>query len=189
MSELSAQNHNATIRATRIWLERAVIGLNLCPFAKAVHVHQRVRYLVSGAQSHDELLEELSSELHLLKETDPDIIETTLLIHPDVLTEFIEYSFFLTKVDSLLSKQGFAEEFQVASFHPYYEFSDAEPDDIENYTNRSPYPTLHLIRESSIERAVSAFPDASDIYDKNIENLRRLGHEGWQRLWIDDDSE
>ena len=184
MTDLPAQDHEAVIETTRIWLERAVIGLNLCPFAKAVHVHRRVRYTVSSAQSHDELLEVLSGELHLLKETDPDIIETTLLIHPDVLTEFIEYSFFLNKVNSLLAKQGFTEEFQVASFHPHYEFSDAGPEDIENYTNRSPFPTLHLLRESSIERAVAAFPDASDIYDKNIETLRRLGYAGWQRLWV-----
>ena len=188
MSELPAQNQDAVITATRIWLERAVIGLNLCPFAKAVHVHQRIRYIVSGAQSHPELLEDISSELHLLKETDPDIIETTLLIHPDVLTEFIEYSFFLTKIDSLLSKQGFSEDFQVASFHPDFLFGDAEPDDIENHTNRSPYPTLHLLRESSIARAVAAFPDASDVYEKNIETLRRLGHTGWQSLWISEES-
>lgn len=109
--------------------------------------------------------------------------ETTLLIHPEVLTDFIEYSLFLPTAEARSSKLGFASEFQIASFHPQYQFGDAEPDAIENYTNRSPYPMLHLLRESSIERAVAAFPDAADIYEKNMETLRRLGHAGWQRLW------
>lgn len=173
------------IAATRIWLERAVIGLNLCPFAKAVHVHQRVRYQVSNAQSTAALLEDLSSELHTLHAADPNQCETTLLIHPYVLTDFIEYSLFLRTAEATVSKLGYAAEFQLASFHPQYQFSDAGPDDIENYTNRAPYPTLHLLRESSIARAVAAFPDAADIYEKNMETLRRLGYAGWQRLWRD----
>ncbi len=173
------------IAATQIWLERAVIGLNLCPFAKSVHVHQRVRYCVSDAQSTADLLEDLSSELHALHAAAPNECETTLLIHPDVLTDFIEYSLFLRTAEAAISKLGFAAEFQLASLHPQYQFADAGPDDIENYTNRSPYPTLHLLRESSIARAVAAFPDAADIYEKNMETLRRLGHAGWQRLWRD----
>jgi hypothetical protein len=174
----------AVIAATQRWLERAVIGLNLCPFAKAVHVHQRVRYCVSAAQYADELLEDLSREIHALRTMDPDVCETTLLIHPGVLTEFIEYSHFLRAAEAAVAKQGLAEEFQIASFHPDYQFSDAGPDDIENYTNRSPYPMLHLLREASIARAVAAFPDAAMIYEKNIETLHRLGHEGWRRLWL-----
>ena len=173
------------IAATRKWLERAVIGLNLCPFAKAVHAHNRVRYCVSDAQSTAALLDDLVSELRTLKASDADECETTLLIHPYVLTEFIEYNQFLRTAEARVAKLGFAAEFQIASFHPQYQFGDAGPDDIENYTNRSPYPTLHLLRESSIERAVAAFPDAADIYEKNIETLRRLGHAGWERLWID----
>lgn len=173
------------IRATRVWLERAVIGLNLCPFAKAVHVHNRVRYYVSSAQSTAELLDDLVSELRILKAATPDECETTLLIHPYVLTEFIEYNQFLRAAEARVAKLGFAAEFQIASFHPHYQFGDAGPEDIENYTNRSPYPTLHLLRESSIERAVTAFPDAAEIYEKNVETLRRLGHAGWERLWID----
>ena len=173
------------IAATRTWLERAVIGLNLCPFAKAVHVHNRIRYCVSGAQSTAALLDDLVGELRTLKAAAPDECETTLLIHPYVLTEFIEYNHFLRAAEATVAKLGFAAEFQIASFHPQYQFGDAGPEDIENYTNRSPYPTLHLLRESSIERAVAAFPDAADIYEKNIETLRRLGHAGWERLWID----
>ena len=174
------------IVATRTWLERAVIGLNLCPFAKAVHVHNRVRYCVSGAQSTAALLDDLLSELRTLKAAAPDEYETTLLIHPYVLTEFIEYIHFLRTAEATVAKRGLDAEFQIASFHPHYQFADAGPEDIENYTNRSPYPTLHLLREASIARAVAAFPDAAAIYEKNIETLRRLGHAGWQRLWLTD---
>ncbi|HWS02254.1 MAG TPA: DUF1415 domain-containing protein [Gammaproteobacteria bacterium] len=175
---------NKIIAATRLWLERAVIGLNLCPFAKAVHVNGRIRYCVSDAQSTMELVTDLSTELRALRAADPAVCETTLLIHPGVLTDFVEYSLFLRSAERTVAKQGFAEEFQIASFHPDYQFGDAGPDDVENYTNRSPYPMLHLLRESSIERAVAAFPDAAMIYEKNIETLRRLGHAGWQRLWV-----
>lgn len=171
--------------ATRAWLERAVIGLNLCPFAKSVHVNRRVRYCVSRAQYTDELLEDLARELLYLRATDPGVCETTLLIHPGVLTEFIEYSHFLRAAEAAVATLGLAEEFQIASFHPDYQFSDAEPGDIENYTNRSPYPMLHLLRESSIARAVAAFPDAAVIYERNMDTLRRLGHAGWQRLWLE----
>lgn len=175
------------IVATRTWLERAVIGLNLCPFAKAVHVHNRVRYCVSGAQSTAALLDDLLSELRTLKAAAPDEYETTLLIHPYVLTEFIEYNHFLRTAEATVAKRGLDAEFQIASFHPHYQFADAGPEDIEHYTNRSPYPTLHLLREASIARAVAAFPDAAAIYEKNIETLRRLGHAGWQRLWLTDE--
>jgi hypothetical protein len=174
----------AIVAATRTWLEKAVIGLNLCPFAKAVHVHKRIRYCVSDAQTTADLLEDLARELHALHAADPNDQETTLLIHPYVLTDFLEYSFFLPTAEARVSKLGYAAEFQLASFHPQYQFGDAGPDDIENYTNRSPYPMLHLLRASSIERAVAAFPDAADIYEKNMDTLRRLGHAGWQRLWV-----
>ena len=174
---------DAILAATRTWLEKAVIGLNLCPFAKAVHVHQRIRYCVSAAQTTADLLQDLTHELRALHAADPSDCETTLLIHPDVLTDFLEYSCFLPTAEARISKLGYAAEFQLASFHPQYQFGDAGSDDIENYTNRSPYPMLHLLRESSIERAVAAFPDAADIYEKNMDTLRRLGHAGWQRLW------
>ena len=173
------------VAATRAWLERAVIGLNLCPFAKVVHVQNRIRYFVSSAHSTAELLQDLANELLALHAANPDQCETTLLIHPAVLNDFIEYSLFLHSAEAKLSKLGYAVEFQLASFHPQFQFADAGPDDIENYTNRAPYPMLHLLRESSIARAVAAFPDAADIYEKNIETLRRLGHAGWQRLWLD----
>lgn len=175
------------ITATRTWLERAVIGLNLCPFAKAVHVTQRIRYCVSSAQSTAALLADLTVELRALQAADSQECETTLLIHPYVLTEFIEYNHFLRAAEATVAKLGLDAEFQIASFHPRYQFAEAGPEDIENYTNRSPYPTLHLLREASIARAVAAFPDAAAIYGKNIETLRRLGHTGWQRLWLSDE--
>ena len=177
---------DAVIAATRTWLEKAVIGLNLCPFAKAVHLHQRIRYCVSPAQTTADLMEDLARELHALHVADIQDCETTLLIHPYVLTDFLDYSCFLPTAEAKISKLGYADKFQLASFHPQYQFSDAEPDDITNYTNRAPYPTLHLLRASSIERAVAAFPDAADIYENNIKTLRQLGHAGWQHLWVQD---
>ncbi len=172
------------VAATRTWLERAVIGLNLCPFATPVHVNNRIRYFVSDARSPARLLEDLMAELRALDAADPAQCETTLLIHPHVLADFLDYNAFLEQADDAVSELGLEGVIQVASFHPRYQFEDAGPDDIENYTNRSPYPMLHLLRESSVERAVTTHPDTTTIYRKNIETLRRLGHDGWRRLWL-----
>jgi hypothetical protein len=171
------------VAATRHWLEVAVIGLNLCPFAKAVHVKHQIRYAVTQANSDSELLAVLRDELSLLAKADANDIDTTLLIHPQALTDFIDYTAFLRQADRLLRSHGHEGTLQIASFHPAYEFAGSAPDDIENCSNRSPYPMLHLLREDSIERAVAAFPDAGEIYERNIETLRRLGHTGWQRLF------
>jgi hypothetical protein len=165
--------------------QRAVIGLNLCPFAKSVHVKQQVRYVVSDATDSDALLAELERELQYLAAVPPEETDTILLIHPYVLQDFDDFTDFLDLVDVVVRTQGLAGNLQVANFHPDYCFSDAEPDDIGNHTNRSPYPTLHLIREASIDRAVAAFPDASQIYERNIETLERMGIEGWQALDVD----
>ena len=165
-----------------------MIGLNLCPFAKAVHVSGRVRYRVSAATTVDALLADLGDELNLLARTDADEIDTTLLIHPQVLGDFLDYNDFLDVADAALDALGLADVLQVASFHPQYQFADTEVDDIGNYTNRSPYPTLHLLRHASVDRAVQAFPDAAAIFDNNIATLRRLGHAGWQRLMSDDEA-
>ena len=174
------------IAATQRWLERAVIGLNLCPFAKSVHVKKQIRYAVTAAQTADELLAELEHELQLLADTDPQVLDTTLLIHPQVMGEFLDFHFFLAEADALIRNLGFEGVFQIASLHPQYEFAGSETDDIENCSNRSPYPTLHLLREASIDRAVAAFPEAESIFERNIETLQRLGHEGWRRLWLDE---
>lgn len=179
-------NPDEVIAATQRWLEVAVIGLNLCPFAKAVHVKRQVRYVVTEAADADALLPVLRDELRLLADADPRDIETTLLIHPQALGDFIDYNAFLGRADRALRKDGHEGRLQIASFHPAYAFADGPPDDVANCTNRSPHPMLHLLREASIERAVAAFPGAADIYERNIATLRRLGHEGWQALWADD---
>jgi hypothetical protein len=172
--------------ATRRWLERAVIGLNLCPFAKAVHVKRQIRYAVTAATTADELLAELRHEIDLLAAANPEAIDTTLLIHPRAMTDFIDFAYFLKKADALLRNLGHEGGLQIASFHPAYEFAGSAADDIANCTNRSPYPMLHLLREASVDRAVAAFPDAAAIYEHNIETLRRLGHDSWRRLWTSD---
>lgn len=171
------------IERTRVWLERAVIGLNLCPFAKSVFVKKQVRYAVSAARTADELLAELEAELARLAETEDSVLDTTLLIHPQAMVDFLDYHFFLAEAEALIRNLGYEGVFQIASLHPDYEFAGSDPDDIANYTNRSPYPTLHLLRESSIDRAVAAFPDAADIFERNIDTMERLGHEGWRKLW------
>jgi hypothetical protein len=169
-------------RDTRDWLERAVIGLNLCPFAKAVYVKGQVRLQVSRATDAQTVLEDLAAELQLLYASDPAAHDTTLLVIPQCLGDFLEFNDVVARAERLVRKLGFEGEIQLASFHPQFQFAGAQPDDISNYTNRSPYPTLHLLREASIDRAVAAFPDAADIYEANIEVLRRLGHQGWAAL-------
>jgi hypothetical protein len=173
------------IAATRRWLERSVIGLNLCPFAESVYRSDRVRFRVSEQRSASALLEEFHSELIALDAEDPSRCETTLLIHPWVLTDFVQYNDFLGVCEAAIAERGLEGELQVASFHPRYQFAGTLPEDIENYTNRSPYPMLHVLREASIERALAAVPDPDEIYRRNIRTLRDLGHAGWQRLWRD----
>jgi uncharacterized protein len=167
------------IDSTRHWLTRAVIGLNLCPFAKAVYVKDQIRYAVSEARTFEDVLADIETELKYLADTDPEQTDTTLLIVPHALGRFADYNDALHFADALLKQLKLEGELQIASFHPNYQFDDAEPDDIENFTNRAPYPIFHLLREASIERAVEAFPDAADIYERNMATLRRLGHAGW----------
>ena len=182
---MGAATHPEIIAATRKWLERAVIGLNLCPFAKAVHVKDLVRYVVSEAQDTDALLDDLERELKFLIDVAPEEVDMTLLMTPKVLTDFDDFTDFLDLVEVVLRTHGLVGVLQVASFHPDYVFADAEADDVANYTNRAPYPTLHLIREASLARATAAFPDASEIYLRNIETLRAMGLEGWRALEVD----
>ncbi|MDY0977050.1 DUF1415 domain-containing protein [Massilia sp. CFBP9012] len=173
---------DAIVAATRKWLERAVIGLNLCPFAKSVHVKEQVRYVVSNATTPEQLLETLMDELQRLSDTSPEQIDTTLLIHPFVLNDFEDYNEFLDVADVAVEDMQLDGELQVASFHPDYQFADSDANDIANYTNRAPYPILHLLREDSIARAVDAFPEAEEIFEKNIATMEKLGHEGWDKL-------
>jgi len=175
-------DQDPVIAETRAWVDRAVIGLNLCPFAKAPQVKGLVRYVHSTATDPAALLADLIRELERLAESPADRIETTLLIHPQVLTDFAEYNDFIEVAEDTVAELGLEGMLQVASFHPDYQFADAAPDDISNATNRSPFPTLHLIREDSIDRAVEAFPEAEAIYEVNMATMDRLGAEGWAEL-------
>ena len=185
MSEARAPADHA-VADTRRWLERAVIGLNLCPFAKAVYAKDQVRIVCSDATTPAALLAELGEELLHLRDTPADTTDTTLLVHPLVLGDFLDYNDFLDQADALVEALELDGVLQVASFHPDYQFADSRPDDIENYSNRAPYPTLHLLREDSVARAVGAYPDPDVIVERNYATLRKLGHEGWRRLLADE---
>ncbi len=175
------------VAATRRWLERAVVGLNLCPFARAVYVREQIRYTVSAATTPEALLADLIAELRALVAAAPETIETTLLMHPGVLTDFLDRRIdFLGIAEATVADLGLEGVIQIASFHPRYQFAGTAEDDVENYTNRSPYPLLHLLREASVERAVAAFPEVAEIYEKNIATMRALGIEGWRRLGLDE---
>ncbi|WP_308026054.1 DUF1415 domain-containing protein [Neisseria mucosa] len=169
---------------TRQWLEKAVIGLNLCPFAKAPHVKNLVRISVSQARHLDGFLEDLDRELQLLGDTPADELETTLLVHPTLFPDFDTFNQMLYIADAAVVDNGLEGIVQIAPFHPDFQFEGTDSDDISNYTNRSPYPTLHLIREDSIAKAAQAFPDASAIFERNIALLEEMGHEGWDKLDI-----
>ncbi|MCV2365680.1 DUF1415 domain-containing protein [Paucibacter sp. DJ1R-11] len=181
---LSDAEIDAARQETQHWLEKAVIGLNLCPFAKSVHVNNRLRYVVSQAATPEDLLKELARELLALNRADPDEIETTVLIHPRVLTDFLDFNDFLGAADALVEDLELDGLLQVASFHPDYQFAGTDIDDISNYSNRSPYPTLHLLRESSIERATETMADTDAIYEANMATLEKLGLEGWKALGL-----
>ena len=179
-----APANDEPIALTRRWLERAVIGLNLCPFAKAVVAKQQVRFVLSDATTPEALLAELGEELLRLRDTPAEQVDTTLLIHPQVLNDFLDYNDFLDDADALLEELALDGVLQVASFHPDYQFAGSAPDDVENFTNRAPYPILHLLREDSVARAVSAFPDPDAIVERNIETLRTIGADGWKKLLL-----
>lgn len=182
---MSVATPSATaIAATTTWLERAVIGLNLCPFAKAVHVKRQIRYVVSMATTPEALADDLVRELEYLAEANAEVVDTTLLIHPNVLQDFLDFNDFLEVADGIVEELELDGILQVASFHPQFQFENTELDDITNYTNRSPYPTLHLLREDSVERAVAAFPEELEIASANIATLEKLGHDGWKALEI-----
>lgn len=172
------------LEATQAWLEKAVIGLELCPFAKAVHVKRQIRWVLSLAPDPEALLTELVAELQLLARADPEAVDTTLVVHPQALLDFLDFNDFLDLADAALVDLGLEGTLQIASFHPQYRFAGTAADDIANFTNRAPHPTLHLLREASIARAVAAFPEAESIYERNIQRLRRLGLDGWQRLMV-----
>ena len=177
-------NHDEVLAATRLWLEKAVIGLNLCPFAKSVYVKNQVRFVVSDARHLDAFLEQLDEELDLLAAADPEQIDTTLLIHPTLFGDFLDFNEVVGVAEEAIAEHELEGVLQIASFHPRFQFADTEADDITNYTNRSPYPILHLLREDSISRAVAAYPDADGIAERNIATLEKLGKAGWDALGL-----
>ena len=183
MHDSEPLSDETVIAATQAWLEKAVIGLNLCPFAKAVHVKRQIRYVVSHAGTEEALVEDLLHELQLLASADPGDIETTLLVHPRVLGDFLDYNDFLDIADAAVDELELGGVLQVASFHPQYQFADSHPDDMGNFSNRAPYPTLHLLREDSVDKAVAAFPEADRIFETNIATLEKLGPAGWAALF------
>lgn len=161
------------IAAVRHWVETMVVGMNLCPFAKRELVKERVRFVTTEADNQEALLLVLHDELERLTQQ-PDI-ETTLLIHPQVLQDFYDYNDFLYLADRLLVQMELEGVYQIASFHPGYQFGGTEPEDAENYTNRSPYPVLHLLREDSLERVIADYPNVDDIPERNIALMNELG--------------
>ena len=177
------------IAETRAWVRRAVIGLNLCPFARVVDAKDQIRYVFSEATDAETLLATLVVELQRLADTDPALVDTTILIHPRVFTDFEEFNDFLELADVAVEDLDLDGVLQVASFHPRFQFADTEPDDVTNATNRSPWPTLHLLREDSVDRAVAAFPEAETIFERNMATLEKLGPAGWaavRKSWEDD---
>ena len=177
-------NDEQVLIQTKHWLEKAVIGLNLCPFAKAVYVKNQVRLVVSKARHADDLLEELDRELDLLVATPAAQIDTTLLIHPTLFEDFLDFNDFLEVAEGVVDEHALEGVVQLASFHPKFQFDATGPDDIGNYTNRAPFAMLHLLREESVERAVEAFPEAESIFEQNIATLEKLGHGGWKALGL-----
>ncbi len=168
-------SHESVIAATQRWLENIVIGLQLCPFAKAIHVKNQIRFRASDARSKHELMDDLRFELKFISESDPQDVESTLLIHPHVLDDFSDYNLFLTDCDQAVLDEGMEGIVQIASFHPHYQFAGTPVDDVTNYTNRSPFPTLHLLREASVTQAVDAYPEIETIYLKNMAALQKIG--------------
>jgi hypothetical protein len=182
-------NSDDIVASMRVWLEKAVIGLNLCPFAKSVYVRDQVRFVVSDARHLDAFLEQLDDELDLLAKADPEKIDTTLLIHPTLFSDFLDFNEVVGVAEEAVLENDLDGVLQVASFHPRFQFEGTEPDDIGNYTNRAPFPTLHLIREDSLAKAIAGYPDPDNIYQRNIETLEKLGIEGWKALGIPDAAE
>ena len=170
------------IEDTQAWLTRAVVGLNLCPFAKAVMAKGLVRYVVTELTEAEQVLKLLQTEMQILVDADPDTLDTTLLIAPYLLPHFVDFNEFLFDCEAVLQAMDLEGVLQIADFHPGYQFAGTAPDDVENRTNQSPYPTLHLLREDSVSRAVEAFPDAALIYERNTALLREMGTAGWLAL-------
>lgn len=168
-------DETTAIERTRRWIADMVIGLNLCPFARRVFGGGLIRYTFTPLADADSLREVLRAELQRLAATPIEEVETAFVIHPFALTDFLDYNDFVASADDLIEELGLRGEIQIATFHPEYRFAKTRADDVANYTNRSPFPMLHLLREDSIT-AVNDDPEKlEEIPRRNIETLRRLG--------------
>lgn len=170
------------IALTREWVEQAVIGLNLCPFANSVFRKNQIAFQVSHAQTTDALWQDLLAASETMLSTPADQMDTLLLIHPWALGDFFEFNDFVGDVEALFDANGLSGVLQVASFHPDYQFADATANDPTNHTNHSPFPTLHLLREASLDKAIDSVQNTESIVDNNLETMRRLGHAGWDEI-------
>lgn len=174
---------NRYIHQTRQWLEQIVVGLNLCPFARKPLNAGQVHFAVSDSSNVETLLVDLYDELERLDHTPAEQIDTTLLIIPDQLDDFFDYNDTLDLADALLEQQGWEGTYQIASFHPAYQFADTAADDRENFTNRAPYPILHILREASLDRGLASYPDPEQIPERNIATLNGLSDVQWRSLF------
>lgn len=165
------------VDAVRRWIESIVVGLDLCPFARRVVQGNRIRYVVTDAADAESLRTVLAEELRFLAAAPLDDVETTLLIHPGVLEQFADYCDFLPAADQLIRSLRLEGVLQIASFHPEFQFADSRPDDVENYTNRSPYPLLHLLREESVSKVAGSTEEMLKIPQRNAQLLRQMGRE------------
>ena len=177
-------NLQSALDDTRRWLERAVVGLNLCPFAKAVLVKDQVHFAATAADEPGGILDAFGVELDALLACDASERDTTLLVVPHGMDDFLTFLDLVARAERLVRKRGLEGVVQVAHFHPQFVFAGDDEDEVTNFTNRSPYPTLHLLREESLDRAVAAFPDAADIYEANMRRMQELGREGWDALGV-----
>ena len=183
MNDMEKMEATDPIKQTRQWLEDVVIGLNLCPFARKPFNAGQVRLTVSDSRNVETLLGDLHEELDRMDRTPADDIDTTLLIITDQLQDFLDYNDVLDLADGLLEQQGWEGTFQIASFHPAYQFADTQVDDRENFTNRAPYPILHILREASLDRGLASYPDPEQIPERNISTLNGLNDDQWLSLF------
>lgn len=177
-------DRSEVIRKTQVWLKEIVIGLNLCPFAALPFAQDTVRYTVLETEEEEEILEQLKLEMRRLMDTPKILLETSLLILPTAFSNFLDYNDFLHMANDLLEEEDWSGHLQIASFHPEYQFAGTQADDPENYTNRAPFPILHLLREESIASALETVKHPEEIYKRNIKTMEDLGMEGIQRLWL-----
>jgi uncharacterized protein len=169
------KENEKAIQITKKWIETFVLGLNLCPFARHPYKYDKIRYVIFEGDDVKVLSDLITTEMALLDDTTPAILETTVIIALNGFADFEDYLSTLFDADALLEELDYEGVYQLASFHPDYKFEGSESEDVTNYTNRSPYPMFHLLREDSVTRALDAFPEVGDILAQNQETMTKLG--------------